>query len=284
MRNATRAVCLALTVGGFHLWAGPTWAQGVGGIGLPGASQVPGMVAPSVPNKNVILGQLAAWFTHWDKDKDGYLDKEELAKAFRGSKAKPVEASADKETSEGKSTKLPADAKFLEQLDTDGDGKISRKEFDAWAKDYSDTLIKWRTGVDNSTNPSGTMPLAGGVPLLRSPWLVGRGGNSFAGPWTSSGYVPNSRGYTFSPGSSVGWTSVPVGSSLSGSSMPSYSSAGSGNSGYSYSNGQYYLNGKPVPASSVPPAYRSPGATPTPKPGPVSKPPAKPAPKPPKGK
>ena len=50
------------------------------------------------PGTSVYMGQFRAWFAKWDADKDNYLDKEELAKAFRGSKAKPYDYVAPPKT------------------------------------------------------------------------------------------------------------------------------------------------------------------------------------------
>jgi Ca2+-binding EF-hand superfamily protein len=109
------------------------------------------------PGTALIMGQLRAVFAAWDLDKDGYLDKEELAKAFRGPNAKPFDykapskndrdADTDKDSDTKKDTKKPdyssfPDYQFLVQLDTDGDGKISRDEFESWARDYAVQLKK----------------------------------------------------------------------------------------------------------------------------------------------
>ena len=86
---------------------------------------------PDPPGTGRYLTQFRNLFDKWDADKDGVLDKEELAKAFRGPDAKPSDKDGETGTPE---------ALFLEQLDTDGDDKISRAEWDAWARDLSVAL------------------------------------------------------------------------------------------------------------------------------------------------
>ena len=84
---------------------------------------------------------LDAGFTKWDKNKDGFLDAEELTKAFRGPNAKVIEDKA------GAKDAHP-DHAFLAAWDADKDGKISKAEFD---------------------NPDGSgraRPSVGSVPLL----------------------------------------------------------------------------------------------------------------------
>lgn len=68
---------------------------------------------------------LDAAFTKYDKDKDGFLDAGELAKAFRGARAKPVEDKLGSKESH-------ADHVFLAAWDTNRDGKISRAEFEKY--------------------------------------------------------------------------------------------------------------------------------------------------------
>ncbi len=116
------------------------------------------------PGTSAIMGQLRATFAAWDLDGDGYLDKSELAKAFRGPDAKPYDYKPEKksdkdadkkdddkpkdgDTSKGASssttkpdyTKYP-DYNFLVALDSDNDERISKDEFDSWARDYAVSL------------------------------------------------------------------------------------------------------------------------------------------------
>jgi hypothetical protein len=120
------------------------------------------------PGTGIYMDQFRLLFDRWDLNGDGYLDKEELAKAFRGPNAKPYDYvapskdSSEKDKSPGttdpdktdpakkdsESTKDPKDAKkpdyskypdyvFLVALDVDKDEKISYDEFMHWAADYS---------------------------------------------------------------------------------------------------------------------------------------------------
>lgn len=112
------------------------------------------------PGTAAIMDQLRAQFKTWDADKDDYLDKWELARALRNSstaydgttkpKADKDKSKEDKkETDKGKesspSSKKPDYSKYVDyqvltQLDKDGDERISRAEYDDWARDYATQL------------------------------------------------------------------------------------------------------------------------------------------------
>jgi Ca2+-binding EF-hand superfamily protein len=142
-RRGRLAVCLMLA-----------WTAAALADAPPGDSTTPKSTADA-PGTTVYMGQLRKLFDKWDLNGDGYLDQQELAKAFRGPEAKPYDfnkakdsdkdAAADvtKESSEDATTVKKPDSKkypdhdFLVQLDQDNDGKISRDEFMNWARDYA---------------------------------------------------------------------------------------------------------------------------------------------------
>ena len=78
------------------------------------------------------LGQMRLLFDSWDLNRDGYVDRVELAKAFRGQGAKPYSGAAP---ALKVADKYP-DYAFMVQVDKDRDGKISSDEFEEWAKSY----------------------------------------------------------------------------------------------------------------------------------------------------
>jgi hypothetical protein len=130
------------------------------GLLLPAAAG-----AQDPPGTAGIMGQYRLWFAAVDANKDGFLDKEELARAFRGPQARPfdyVPPKSEKDKKEEKDKKpdeetpsekdkKPAEEKpgvkrdysrfidyqFLTQLDRDNDERISRQEFDSWARDLA---------------------------------------------------------------------------------------------------------------------------------------------------
>jgi hypothetical protein len=87
------------------------------------------------------LGQLRLLFDSWDLNLDGYVDRVELARAFRGPHAKPYAGTAP---AAKVANKYP-DFAFMVQVDRDNDGKISKQEFEAWAKGYLQQLRKINT-------------------------------------------------------------------------------------------------------------------------------------------
>ena len=74
------------------------------------------------PNNN---HRLDASFAQADKNKDGFLDAGELAKAFRGPNAKAVDDKVG-------SKETHPDHAFMDAWDTNKDGKVSRAEFEKY--------------------------------------------------------------------------------------------------------------------------------------------------------
>jgi hypothetical protein len=72
----------------------------------------------NAPADNPFLAQLLARFDAWDTNKDGFLDKEELTRALGAARANAA----------------------LEKYGKDG--KISKEDYTAWARDYVQQTIK----------------------------------------------------------------------------------------------------------------------------------------------
>ena len=108
--------------------------------------------ALEVPGTGPLVKSMIAWFDKHDRNKDGFLDKEELAKAFRGPRAKVFDDSpkltnttTTRTVSATAAKKQPAylnyaDYQFLKQVDTNGDGRVSREEFQPWARNFAGQL------------------------------------------------------------------------------------------------------------------------------------------------
>ncbi len=145
------------------LW---TFALGVALMGQPVSAQAQETADP--PGTAGIMARYRLWFAAADANKDGVLDKEELAKAFRGPSAKPFDYVAppketkdkpeekdkadkkegtpadekDKPSEKDKPTRKPdysryPDYNFLIQLDANSDETISKGEFETWARELS---------------------------------------------------------------------------------------------------------------------------------------------------
>jgi len=98
-----------------------------------------------VGTAGLIQSQLRGWFGSADTNKDGSLDKDELARAIRGPKAQAYDFTPPgKPARQFTARDFPQypDYALLCRLDRDNDGKISRDEFERWAYDYADFLKK----------------------------------------------------------------------------------------------------------------------------------------------
>jgi Ca2+-binding EF-hand superfamily protein len=84
----------------------------------------------------VQMGRFRSLFAEWDLNNDGYLDKAELAKGFRGANAKAYAPAPGSSASHKSIAAKYPDHEFLIELDQDHDGKVSRAEFMDWARSY----------------------------------------------------------------------------------------------------------------------------------------------------
>lgn len=118
---------------------------------------------------------LDAGFDKWDKNKDGHLDADELAKAYRGPNAT---AAAHKPGDNPRADAQHPDHLFLETWDADKDGRISRAEFDRYE---AKTLADLRATANRQVNYS----------------RAGR--PSYRRPYSHRGYSSRGRGYGTNP-------------------------------------------------------------------------------------
>jgi hypothetical protein len=94
----------------------------------------------STSSSAYVLGQMRLLFDSWDLNRDGYVDRAELARAFRGPGARPY---AGTQPAVKVQAKYP-DHAFMLQVDQDRDGKISQSEFEDWARGYLQEQRKLR--------------------------------------------------------------------------------------------------------------------------------------------
>jgi HEAT repeat protein len=80
----------------------------------------------------VIYNDLRGLFDRWDHGRRGYLDRMDLDRAFRAAHLEAVKANPK--------AKLERPESFLRRLDRDGDGKVSRAEYERWARGHAEKL------------------------------------------------------------------------------------------------------------------------------------------------
>jgi hypothetical protein len=120
-----------------------------------------GLVAAADEKKGVkpakispqLSAQLGAMFEKVDLNKDLFLDRDELAKAFRGPRAKAApEAKPDDEKKDAKANPpvgpFPEDD-FIKAWDKDSDNKISLAEFEHWGAKYDADMKKANNKAGN---------------------------------------------------------------------------------------------------------------------------------------
>jgi hypothetical protein len=99
------------------------------------------------PGTEIYMAQFRLLFDKWDLDKDGYLDKEELAKAFRGPNAKPydyvpppkttVDKEKDKDKAEGDKKDPEKKDPEKKEVENKDPGKQDSESKDPKKPDYS---------------------------------------------------------------------------------------------------------------------------------------------------
>lgn len=110
----------------------------------PAQDDSPPPKKPDPPGTARYMARFRDIFDTWDRNKDGSLDKQELAVAFRGPGAKPYDA--DKKEKDYSSY---PDYNYLVQLDTDSDKKISRDEFETWGRNCAVKLKQYMEALLN---------------------------------------------------------------------------------------------------------------------------------------
>lgn len=112
-------------------------------LGTSAGKQPPRPPGPApIRHDPLVDAQLRVSFARMDLDKDGLLDDAELARAFRGPRAKPMPLPSFNDKGEivspgGQPGLKYPDQVYLLALDQDGDGKISWTEFDAYGEAYA---------------------------------------------------------------------------------------------------------------------------------------------------
>ena len=92
-----------------------------------------------------IHARLRDWFLAVDLNRDGFLDKEELARALRGPNARAYDFTPDGKPARHfgpRDFDMYPDYAFLSRLDRQNIGRISRAEFDLWAYQHVEFLKK----------------------------------------------------------------------------------------------------------------------------------------------
>ncbi|MBY0228376.1 MAG: EF-hand domain-containing protein, partial [Gemmataceae bacterium] len=97
---------------------------------------------PVTKHDPLVDAQLRVSFGRMDSNKDGFLDDVELARAFRGPKARPAPMPAYNDKGEfvmpsGQAGLKYPDQVYLLALDQDGDGRVSWAEFDSYGEAYA---------------------------------------------------------------------------------------------------------------------------------------------------